>query len=110
MCDGLLGAPHRRGRFCCCSSFCGMHFTGLISTALLVLYFILLMRSAEFDEFNWMIIVWLAVIGAPRVLFWLVSCIDTIPHRRNYAFAMAGTTSIEFIIFVANQFVIFVHD
>ena len=109
MCNPL-GAKHRRGRFCCCSSSVGQHFTGLVSTGLLVLYFILLIRSAEANEFNWMTIVWLVLIGLPRVIFWIVSCNDSIVHRRNLAYAMVGSTCIEFIIFVANQFIIFIHD
>ena len=109
MCNPL-GESHRRGRFCCCSSTVGQHFTGLVSAALLVIYFILLIRSSEAGEFNWMTIVWLVLIGMPRVIFWIVSCNDSIPHRRNLAYAMVGTTCIEFIIYVAVQFIIFIHD
>ena len=110
MCECLRGKEHRRGRFCCCTSTIGLHFTGLISAALMVLYFILLIRSSENDQFNWMVLVWIVLIGMPRVIFWFVSCNDTIVHRRNYAFALAFTTCIEFIILVANTLIIFIHD
>ena len=83
---------------------------GFVSSALLVFYFILLIRSSQHDEFNWMTLVWITVIGFPRVIFWIIHCSDSIVHRRNYAFALTGTTCIELTIFVVNQFIIFVHD
>lgn len=57
-----------------------------------------------------MTLVWICAIGAPRILFWLVHCIDSIPHRRNYAYALIFTTLLELTIYVVNQFIIFIHD
>ena len=110
MCICLRGSKERHGKFCCCSTWCGMHMAGFISSALLVFYFILLIRSSQHDEFNWLTLVWISIIGFPRVIFWIIHCSDSIVHRRNYAFALTATTAIEFIIFVVNQFIIFVHD
>ena len=110
MCLCLRGSKDRHGKWCCCSTWFGMHFSGLASCALLVFYFILMIRSSEHDEFNWLILVWISIIGFPRVIFWIIHCSDSIIHRRNYAFALVATTCIELLIFVVNQFIIFVHD
>ena len=106
----LRGGKEREGRFCCCSTFIGMHMAGLISSGLLTLYFFLMIRSSQNDDFNWMILVWIIAIGVPRVIFWIVHCNDTIPHRKYYAFALIFTTMLELTIFVVNQFIIFIHN
>ena len=106
----LRGGKEREGRFCCCSTFIGMHMAGLISSGLLTLYFFLMIRSSQNDDFNWMILVWIIAIGVPRVIFWMVHCIDSIPHRRNYAFALIFTTMLDLIIFGVNQFIIFTNN
>jgi len=87
-----------------------MHMAGFVSSALLTFYFILLIRSSQHDDFNWMTLVWISAIGVWRVIFWIISCADSIVHRRNYAMALAGTTCLELVIFVVNQFIIFVSD
>ena len=110
MCLCLRGSKERHGKFCCCSTWCGMHMAGFVSSALLTFYFILLIRSSQHDDFNWMTLVWISAIGVWRVIFWIISCADSIVHRRNYAMALAGTTCLELVIFVVNQFIIFVSD
>ena len=80
----------------------GMHMAGIVSLGLMVFYFILMIRSSRADSFNWMILVWIIVIGTPRIVFWLIHCNDSIRHRKWYAVALILTTLVELTIFVVN--------
>ena len=97
----------KQGRYCCCSTFVGVHFTGFISLGLLVFYFIMMIRSSHAENFNWEILIWTFVIGIPRVCIYFMLFGDTIYKRRWYALLMAMTTVAECFIFFLNQIFIF---
>ena len=100
----------KKGRYCCCSTFVGVHFTGFLSLALLVFYFILLVRSSHADNFNWEILILIFIVGFTRVAIWFMMFGDTIYKRRWYSLGMAISTVAEFFLFVLNLIFIFTDD
>ena len=102
----LRGPERRHGRFCCCSAWIGMHLSGIFSLGLTVFYLWLMVKMIDADEFNWVIIIWLAL-GTIRVIFWLIMCLDSLYRRKMFAYALIGTTLIEAGIYIVNQFIIF---
>lgn len=57
-----------------------------------------------------MILLWTFLIGLPRVVLYFMTFNDSIFRRRIYATVMTGTTALQFLIFVIDQFGIFMHD
>lgn len=89
---------------------CGLYLTGPISIGLFVYYMVMFIKSAHADKFNWVVLIWTFVIGLPRVLgFFLLFC-DSIFSRKIYAMILASTVTLELLIFVINQFIIFTND
>ena len=107
MCRGHK--DHRK--FCCCSLQTGAHTTGVISFGLFIAYMVLLVRSSKNDNFNWQILLWCFAIGLVRVGFWIFLVAKPCAFgRRLYAFALIGSTALEFLLFIINQFQIFEDD
>ena len=100
----------REGKFLCCSVLVGMHCTGPISIGMFAYYMTLFINSSENDQFNWVILVWTFLIGLPRMIFYFCLFADSIFRRKLYAMVLAGTTLLELLIYVVNQFIIFSHD
>ena len=104
MCKG------RPGRMFCCSTFIGMHLAGIVSLGLFVFFFTLMIKSIDYDEFNGLVLIWLIAIEAPRIVFWILHCKDSIPHRKYYALILVATTLGEAAFYVVNQIIIFTND
>ena len=99
MCECLRG---KHGRFLCCSVLVGMHLTGPISMAFFAYYFTLFVKSIQRDEFDWVILIWVFVIGLPRVVCYFFLFADSIFRRKIYALCLAGTTALQLFIFILN--------
>ena len=110
MCLLLRGPASRHGKFCCCSTFIGMHFSGLISLGEFAFFMFLMIKSIDYGEFNWLILIWLIVITLPRILFYFIMCADSLKNRHNYAMILMATTFGELVFYVVNQFIIFTND
>jgi hypothetical protein len=104
MCQCLRG---KHGRFCCCSILVGMHMTGPISIGMFVFYMYLFVKSCKEDKFDWVILIWTFIIGLPRIIAYFLLFADSLYRRRLYGMALAGTTAVQLMLFIINQFIIF---
>ena len=100
----------RPGRFLCCNSWVGMHLSGIVNLGEFAFFLSLMIKSAQADEFNGLILIWILGITVPRIIFWAIMCADSLRHRKFYATILMLTTIGEAIFYVVNQIIIFTED
>ena len=90
----------REGKFCCCSTTMGIHFSTPIHIGMFIYYMILFVASAQHDDWNWVILIWTFVIGLPRIILSFMLFQDSIYRRKWYAMCMVSTTTIQGALFL----------